>query len=83
MIPMDAASLISKPRMDARTIVKKIPNCAAAPNKNIFGLESRGPKSIMAPIPINRRSGNASDASIPVSNSHCTIPWVSPTPSMN
>ena len=40
--------------------VKKMPNCAAAPNNSIFGLESKGPKSIMAPMPMKSKSGNSS-----------------------
>ena len=39
-----------------------MPNCAAAPKRNIFGLESSGPKSIMAPMPINSKSGKSSVA---------------------
>ena len=74
MIPIEAASLISKPRSDAIKIVKKIPNWDAAPKRNIFGFESSGPKSIMAPIPIKSSSGKASDASMPDSNSHWMIP---------
>ena len=36
--------------------VKKMPNWAAAPNKNSFGFESRGSKSIIAPMPMKRLS---------------------------
>ena len=50
----------------ARKYAPKIPNCAAAPNKNSTGCARRVPKSIMAPIPINRIIGSASDASIPI-----------------
>ena len=39
IIPMEAASLISKPINAANDIAKNIPNCAAAPNKNNLGLE--------------------------------------------
>jgi hypothetical protein len=63
---MEAASLKSKPIRAAIQMAKKIPNCAAAPNKNNTGCARRGPKSIMAPIPINRIIGSASDASIPI-----------------
>ena len=70
MIPMDAASFRSNPSRVATIIAKKIPNCAAAPNRNMIGCESRGPKSIMAPIPMNKRIGSASEASIVVSKSH-------------
>ena len=41
-----------------------MPNCAAAPKRNIFGFESSGPKSIIAPMPMNSSSGSASLASI-------------------
>ena len=47
--------------------VKKIPNCAAAPKSISHGFLSRGPKSIIAPIPINSKSGNNSFA-IPALN---------------
>ena len=35
---------------------------------NIFGFASSGPKSIMAPMPMNKSMGMASLASIPTSN---------------
>ena len=82
MIPIDAASLSSNPISDATQIAKKMPNCAAAPNKNMIGCDRSGPKSIIAPIPIKSRIGSASDALIVVSNSHCIIPCVSPMPSV-
>ena len=62
MIPIDAASLSSNPISDAAQIAKKMPNCAAAPNKNMIGCDRSGPKSIIAPIPIKSRIGSASDA---------------------
>ena len=68
IIPIAAASFRSKLKITASNIVKKIPNCAAPPNKNIFGLESSGPKSIIAPIPINKRIGKASEDSMVVAN---------------
>lgn len=43
-----------------------MPNCAAPPNKNNFGFESSGPKSIIAPIPIKSTSGIISFISIPI-----------------
>ena len=67
MMPMEAASLRSKPISDARLIAKKIPNCAAAPKRNIYGWDSSGPKSIIAPIPIKSRIGRASETPIVVS----------------
>ena len=66
MIPIEAASFTSKPMSVDRDNAKKIPNCAAAPNNSIFGLDRRGPKSIIAPIPINKRRGSASEDSIPI-----------------
>ena len=80
MMPMEAASFKSKPSMTAAIIAKKMPNCAAAPKRNIFGFESSGPKSIIAPMPMNSSSGSASLASIVVSKSHWMMPWLSPTP---
>ena len=46
----------------APSSVEKIPNCAAAPNNIVLGFARRGPKSVIAPIPINTKSGK-----IPVS----------------
>ena len=63
----DAASAISKPMNLARLSVKNIPNWAAAPKSSIFGFESSGPKSIIAPIPMKSNSGNSSFA-IPALN---------------
>ena len=48
--------------------VMKMPAWAAAPKRNIFGLDSRGPKSIMAPTPMNSSRGNSSLA-MPALNS--------------
>ena len=81
MIPMEAASCRLNPNAQASAIAAKIPNCAPAPNRNMIGLESSGPKSIMAPMPMNSRIGITSEASIPTLNSHSIIPGVSPTPS--
>jgi len=39
-----------------------------------LGLDKRGPKSIIAPIPINKSKGNASEDSIPIWNNHSIIP---------
>ena len=57
MIPMEAASFSSKPNREAKHRVKKIPYCAAAPKIISFGLDNKGPKSIIAPIPINKING--------------------------
>ena len=62
-------------------MVKKMPNCAAAPKSSILGFESKGPKSIIAPMPMNSSSGSASLASMVVSKSHWMMPWLSPMPS--
>ncbi len=60
MMPIDAASFKSNPSKAAKANVKNIPNCAAAPNSSILGLDKSGPKSIIAPIPMNKSSGNSS-----------------------
>ena len=57
--------------------VKKMPNCAAAPNRNSFGFVSSGSKSIIAPMPMNSRSGNSS-LPMPESNSRLMTPISSP-----
>ena len=79
-MPMEAASFKSKPSSTAAIIAKKMPNCAAAPKRSIFGFESSGPKSIIAPMPMNSSRGRASLASMVVSKSHWMMPWLSPTP---
>ena len=70
IMPMEAASFRSKPRATAMMMVRKMPACAAAPQRNSLGLASRGPKSIIAPMPMNRSRGIASLASMPTSKSH-------------
>ena len=72
MTAMEAASLRSK-KIEARHSVKKMPNCAAAPKIISFGLESSGPKSIIAPMPMNRISGKSS-LSMPALNSVISAP---------
>ena len=67
---IDAAFFRSKPSNTASSSAAKMPNCAPAPNKNRLGFARSGPKSIIAPIPINNKIGIASETSIPVSNSH-------------
>ena len=56
---MEAASGRSK-KKPARKKVKNTPNCAAAPNSISHGRSRRGPKSIMAPMPMNNSRGNSS-----------------------
>src|SRR5450830_1880641 len=68
MIPIAAASLRPgmpvtpgiRPTSRASIIVKKIPNCAAAPKNNISGSCRSGPKSIIAPTPLKMRMGKSS-----------------------
>jgi len=67
MIPIEAASAIENPNNLATKMVKKIPNCAAAPNRSILGFDKSGAKSIIAPMPTNKSKGKASVA-IPKSN---------------
>ena len=42
--------------------VAKIPNCAAAPRISVFGLASKGPKSVIAPTPIKINNGAIPEA---------------------
>ena len=58
MIPIAPASKAVKPRNCAPMNVKKIPNCAAAPRRNVLGLAINGPKSFIAPTPMKMRGGN-------------------------
>ena len=67
MMPMETASRKVKP-IDGKSsemamtamIVRKIPNCAAAPKNAIRGFWNNGRKSVMAPMPIKIRHGNSS-----------------------
>ena len=36
---------------------RKTPICAAAPSSKLFGLESNGPKSVIAPMPKKIKDG--------------------------
>ena len=60
MMPALAASAMSNPRSEATIVTKKIPNWAAAPKSNRNGFASSGPKSIIAPMPMNSNSGKSS-----------------------
>ena len=62
MMAMEAASCKVKPSRRASDRVKKMPNWAAAPQRIILGLESSGPKSIIAPMPMKSSSGKSSVA---------------------
>ena len=64
IIPIDAASFTPHDILgtnalitNAPTNVKNTPNCAAAPNKMLFGLAISGPKSVIQPIPRNISGG--------------------------
>ena len=80
IMAIDAASFSSNPTKAAKLKVKKIPNWAAAPKNNIFGLVIKGVKSIIAPIPINSNNGNSS-LEMPALNNTSIIP-ISFTPSI-
>ena len=41
-------------------MVRKMPNCPAAPSRKILGFSSNGPKSVIAPIPMKISSGKSS-----------------------
>ena len=58
MIPIAAASLGSNtPEIKAKAKATKTPSCAPAPMSRDLGLEIRGVKSVMAPIPTKIRQG--------------------------
>ena len=47
----------ASPNTIAPRKAKKIPICAAAPSRMLFGLAISGPKSVMAPTPMKIRDG--------------------------
>ena len=53
----EAASLPLKPIATAPRNAANTPNWAAAPNRRLLGLDSRGPKSVIAPTPMKIRQG--------------------------
>ena len=57
MIDIAAAAFPLKPRMIARKYAEKIPSCAAAPRRKLFGFAISGPKSVIAPTPRNMSDG--------------------------
>ena len=61
----------------ASVSVIKMPNCAAAPNNSSLGLASSGPKSIIAPMPMNSSNGNSS-LEMPARNSSLKAPTSMP-----
>ncbi len=79
MIPMEAASFMSKPKNSASPMVKNIPAWAARPKVNITGFDKRGVKSIMAPTAINISKGKSSVA-MPMSKRRLSAPsWTTPS----
>ena len=66
MMAIDAASFKENeengnksPKNKAPSNVPKIPNWAAAPSKNVFGLAITGEKSVIAPTPIKINNGKS------------------------
>ena len=57
VIPMEAASGPVNPKRIARKKATKTPNWAEAPMSMLLGLDSRGPKSVIAPTPRKIRQG--------------------------
>ena len=63
MIEIAAAALSENPIAIAPRYAAKIPNCAAAPRRKLFGLAINGPKSVIAPTPIKIRDGKIAHSS--------------------
>ena len=62
-MPIEAASgRVNLPVEIAKSIVAKIPNCAAAPKKSIKGDDISGLKSIIAPTAMKIKTGKSSVA---------------------
>ena len=58
IIPIEAACLaVNCPDTFAKVNAKYIPNCAAAPKRRLIGFAINGPKSVIAPTPMNIRQG--------------------------
>ena len=57
MIAIDPHSAALMPSTAAPRNVKKIPPCAAAPSRKLFGFAISGPKSVIAPMPRNIKGG--------------------------
>ena len=60
LIRYEAASCTVKPSSIAPSRATNTPPCAAAPRSRVFGLASRGPKSVIAPTPKKINGGNTS-----------------------
>ena len=57
MIPVEAASKGLNPKAVQPKNAIKIPSCAAAPKRRLFGFAISGPKSVIAPTPRKIRQG--------------------------
>ena len=63
MIEIAAAAFPLKPSTIASRYAAKIPNCAAAPKRKLFGFAINGPKSVIAPTPRKIRDGRIDHSS--------------------
>ena len=63
MMEIAAAALSLKPIAIAPKYAAKIPNCAAAPSRKLFGFAISGPKSVIAPTPMKIRDGRIAHSS--------------------
>ena len=57
MIAIAAAAMSLNPMSIAMIYAPKIPNCAAAPKRKLFGFAISGPKSVNAPTPRKIKDG--------------------------
>ena len=57
IIPIEAAASGENPSSKAKKNAIKMPNCAAAPSRRLFGFAINGPKSVIAPTPRNMSVG--------------------------
>jgi hypothetical protein len=60
MTPIATLCCTVNPSASASSSVRKMPNWPAAPSSRMRGFSSSGPKSVMAPMPMNTRTGNSS-----------------------
>lgn len=58
IIAIEPASAALNPNAAAPINVKKIPDCAAAPSRKLFGFAISGAKSVIVPIPKKISGGN-------------------------
>ena len=57
IIAIAAAAISLNPISMASMYAPKIPNCAAAPSRKLFGFAISGPKSVIAPTPRKMSDG--------------------------